>query len=79
MTHDALKDTLEVRERCALVTLNAYLIKQVEALQTELLQRGAAAGLDGDLMIDHITGYQQVTLDHAYRLRTALADSTKEK
>lgn len=79
MYYNTLKDTLKARDRCAMLTLNARLIEQVEALQSELLQRGAAAGLDGELVVDNITGCLQVTLDYAYRLRTALADSTKEK
>lgn len=43
MYYNTLKDTLKARDRRAMLTLNARLIEQVEALQSELLQRGLRA------------------------------------
>ena len=60
-------DTLNAKERQALAALNATLIERANALVRDLDDAGRAAGLDGDLVLDHITGWLQVTLDYAHR------------
>ena len=63
-------DTLNAKERQALAALNATLIERANALVRDLDDAGRAAGLDGDLVLDHITGWLQVTLDYAHRRAT---------
>lgn len=64
-------DNLTAAERERLAALNQKLIEVVEALDCELTGQGQRAGLDDDLVGDEITGWLQVTLDNACKLRYA--------
>ncbi len=55
-------------ERKKLAVINRQMIQGVEALWRSLEEAGRAAGLDGDLVLDHVTGYLQVAVDDGQRL-----------
>jgi hypothetical protein len=65
-------DRLNATQRERLAALNQKLIERVEALDGELTEQGKQAGLDDDLVGDEVTGWLQVALDNAYKLRYAL-------
>ncbi len=55
-------------ERDKLAVLNRQMIQAVEALWRDLEEAGRTAGLDGDLVLDHVTGWLQVAVDDGQRL-----------
>ncbi len=65
-------------ERKKLAVLNRQMIQGVEALWRALDDAGRAAGLDGDLVLDHVTGYLQVAVDDGQRLDCYLTHKQDE-
>ncbi len=59
---------LNREQREQLAVINRQMIQGVEALWRDLEEAGRAAGLDGDLVLDHVTGYLQVAVDDGQRL-----------
>jgi hypothetical protein len=51
-----------------LAVINRQMIQGIEALWRELDEAGRAAGLDGDLILDHVAGYLQVAVDQGHYL-----------